>query len=238
MKSLHRSALMAGLVLAIPVTVFAQGSSGSSAATPAPASSPSSSSSSPSSAPASPAAGMQTLDARLLNQMHLNNQIEMRAGELAKANGSTREVRDFGGELEKDHKKADKELTDLAKKKGIELTDITSFASMAGEKKATSGSDSAMEMSPAMKDMADSLSAVEKLRSLSGTQFDREFLTQTISDHDRMIENLEGVKPQISDKKELSLIDSTAKTMQKHRAKAEKLLGKEPSRQNTGGSTK
>ncbi len=63
--------------------------------------------------------------AAVLNEVHQTNQNEIAAGKLAAKNGKSREVKDYGKTLEKDHTAADKKVTALAKQEKIDLATAT-----------------------------------------------------------------------------------------------------------------
>jgi len=60
--------------------------------------------------------------ADVLNKLHESNQKEIEAGKIAQKQGQSKEVRDYGKMLVKDHTAADKKVTGLAKKEKIPLT--------------------------------------------------------------------------------------------------------------------
>ena len=74
--------------------------------------------------------------ATLLGKVHQANQEEIAAGKLAQKSGTSRQVKDYGKMLEKDHTAADKKVTALAKQEKIQLAapasgtrDMSSMAS-------------------------------------------------------------------------------------------------------------
>jgi len=60
--------------------------------------------------------------ADVLNKLHQSDQREIEAGKIAQKNGQSKEVRDYGKMLVKDHTAADKKVTSLAKKEKIPLS--------------------------------------------------------------------------------------------------------------------
>jgi putative membrane protein len=60
--------------------------------------------------------------ADVLNKLHQSDQKEIEAGKIAQKNGQSKEVRDYGKMLVKDHTAADKKVTSLAKKEKIPLS--------------------------------------------------------------------------------------------------------------------
>lgn len=60
--------------------------------------------------------------ADVLNKLHESDQKEIEAGKIAQKQGQSKEVRDYGKMLVKDHTATDKKVTNLAKKEKIPLT--------------------------------------------------------------------------------------------------------------------
>lgn len=61
-------------------------------------------------------------EARLLNQLHTANQIEIAAGQLAAKNTTNPSINQFGTHLIQDHTADDRELVSLAKARGVTLS--------------------------------------------------------------------------------------------------------------------
>lgn len=59
--------------------------------------------------------------ATILNKLHLSNQKEIEMGKVAEKGGQSKDVRNFGKELVKDHTAADKKVATLAKEEHIDL---------------------------------------------------------------------------------------------------------------------
>ncbi|HET6150956.1 MAG TPA: DUF4142 domain-containing protein [Polyangia bacterium] len=59
--------------------------------------------------------------AEVLSKLHQSDQKEIEAGKVAKKNGQSKQVQDFGKMLIKDHADADQKVTALAKKQKIDL---------------------------------------------------------------------------------------------------------------------
>jgi putative membrane protein len=57
----------------------------------------------------------------VLGKLHQSNQKEIEMGKMAQKNGTSKEVKEFGKTLVKDHTAADKKVTALAKKEKVEL---------------------------------------------------------------------------------------------------------------------
>src|SRR5947209_240020 len=63
--------------------------------------------------------------ATVLGKLHQSNQQEIAAGKLAQKSGTSRQVKDYGKMLEKDHSAADKKVTAMAKQEKIDLASAT-----------------------------------------------------------------------------------------------------------------
>ena len=57
----------------------------------------------------------------VLGKLHQSNQKEIEMGKMAQKNGTSKEVKDFGKTLVKDHTAADKKVASLAKKEKFDL---------------------------------------------------------------------------------------------------------------------
>jgi len=92
------------------------------------------------------------------------NTADVETGELAMKKGSTKEIRDFGAMLARDHKNVRQQGRDLAKKLGVKPT--------------------APKPDPYAASHAE---AMKKLEALSGKEFDRAFLEHEVAYHDAVI---------------------------------------------------
>src|SRR5579872_2113039 len=63
------------------------------------------------------------METELLSAMHSADQIEIRAGELARSRGTIGEIRNFGVLLVRDHSDADRRIQSVAKQQHIRLTE-------------------------------------------------------------------------------------------------------------------
>jgi putative membrane protein len=66
--------------------------------------------------------------ADVLSKLHESNQKEIQAGKMAEKNGQSKQVKDYGKMLVKDHGAADKKVSALAKQETIELPALASAA--------------------------------------------------------------------------------------------------------------
>ncbi len=98
-------------------------------------------------------------ESELLSKMHMANQMEIKAGQLAESKGTTQEIRQFGALLARDHSYADKRITNLAKQQNIQLMEMPMSKSPDEKQK--------MEMQQQM---------MAGLEQAQGADFDRQFI--------------------------------------------------------------
>lgn len=140
---------------------------------------------------------------RSLMRLHEMGQGEIQVAELAKDHSSNDAVKTYAEKLIKDHTDADRTITADAKTKGWSF-------------------DGAQSAITAPEQVA-SAAEKAKLTALKGADFDREFLTQMVTDHDKVIALVADLKEhtngQLHD--DLSKIFDTVK---EHRKMAHDLL--------------
>jgi len=118
-------------------------------------------------APTEKSAKFSADEVKIVAHLHHVNQMEVTMGKDAKARG-TAAVKRYGEMLIKDHSTADKELTALAKKKGLAKIPA---ATPATEEEKTE-----------MKTQHDAMMGLKKLK---GADFDREYLRMMVEGHDK-----------------------------------------------------
>lgn len=109
-------------------------------------------------------------DAKTLAELQHSNVMEIEMGKLAKSNGSSKAVKDFGDRLVTDHKKAQEKTEEVAKQIGVKLPEED--ASMAGQDHDN----------------------MQKLKVLKGAAFDQAFVKTMADDHAKDIATLESEK--------------------------------------------
>ncbi len=132
------------------------------------------------------------------------NTWDVETGDIAATKGSTKEVRDFGAMLARDHKQVRQLGRDLAKKLGVTPTPPANFG-MA-------------------KDHAD---AVKKLESLKGKAFDRAFLEHEVAYHKAVIEAVNTtLLPSLQNQEAKDLVIKIAPAFKAHQDAAQNMLDK------------
>jgi putative membrane protein len=138
---------------------------------------------------------------RVLQQIHEINMAEVEVGRLAQEKGQSDDVRNLGKEIEKDHQDADKQVMDLAKKKGFNLQSSGMQMDQHGE-------------------------VVEHLSTVQPKQFDQQFLSAMIDGHGDAIKELSNAPMQIQDKDTKDLINEILPEMLDHYEKASTTLAR------------
>jgi putative membrane protein len=183
---------------------------------------------------------------KLVHKMHHANVMEIEMGGLAQRNGASDAVKRYGQMLVEDHKKADVDLLNVASKMGISMAEPGKPAGRAdgmGDKhekmeqpdaktpprdmndKARSdgmrgsGGDAMADKGRVMKDgeMRDHKMMMKTLETLKGPEFDRQFLTMMIRDHQKDIDEAKRGRAAMRGQDELArLIDQQLPVLQKH----------------------
>jgi putative membrane protein len=144
--------------------------------------------------------------ATVLGKLHHSNQMEVAAGKLAEEKGQSKEVKSFGKTLVTDHSASDKKVMALAKSEKIDL--------------------------PAEAAKPDEM--MDKLKSASGAEFDKNFAKDMLADHEKDISEMKEARDKTSDAKLKSLLTATLPVLEKHRDLAQKLVDKGASASASG----
>lgn len=134
------------------------------------------------------------------------NTWDMETGALASTKATSKEVRDFGAMLVRDHRVVRQQGRDLAAKLGVQPTPPKDFA-MA----------------------ADHAAALKTLRSAEGNAFDRAFLAHEVAFHKAVIDAVNAsLLPALKNEEARSLVTKVAPAFQAHMLAAQNLLDKLP----------
>ena len=132
------------------------------------------------------------------------NTWDIETGELAAKNGSTKQIRDFGAMLARDHKMVRQQGRDLAKKLGVTPTPPKDFA-MAKDHDA----------------------AMKKLESLKGKEFDKAFLQHEVGFHKAVLDALSNtLLPALQNAEVKDLVTKVAPAFKAHEDAAQNILNK------------
>jgi putative membrane protein len=133
------------------------------------------------------------------------NTSDIETGELGAKKGSTKEIRDFGAMLARDHKNVRQQGRDLAKKLGVTPTPPKD--------------DDGMKSHAAV---------MKRLNSLSGAEFDKAFLQNEVGYHDAVIGAVtKTLLPAIQNAELKNLVTKVAPAFVAHRDAAKNLLDKQ-----------
>ena len=139
----------------------------------------------------------QTKTADVLARLHHANAVEIRLGDLADAKAEAPGVRQYGQQLVRHHRDADKMVMDLAKQENLTLE----------TKHASSDTETS-----------------QRLKQARGAEFDREFLNTMVTDHENVISMVKQAASESSDAKLKQLLEKLLPTLEEHRDHAKGLL--------------
>ena len=145
----------------------------------------------------------------VLSQIHQANLMEITLAKMAEEKASMSEVRAYADQLVQDHTNVDSTVVAMAQKGGAHLQDGAA-ANREGQH-----------------ENAQAKQLEQKLRSATGPDFDRLYLQQTSSDHDRLIRKLQQEREDASDDELEALIDKTIPILEQDRELAQILMKKE-----------
>lgn len=162
-----------------------------------------------SSTSSSPETSSNKTTAAILSQIHQVNLNEIAIGKVAEEKASSSEVRAYADQLVQDHTNVDQMVVAMAQKDGVHLRNSVPGSSE-GRREGRHGK-----------------LVEQKLSSASGAAFDRRFLQQTSSDHERLMRSLQQDREDASDDDVEALIDKIMPILQQHRDLAQILMKKE-----------
>ncbi len=135
------------------------------------------------------------MESQVLNDLHRSNQMEMAMGQMAKDQGYTQRVRQYGEQLINDHEEADKRTQDVANQQNITLAETN-------------------QGHPAN---------THKLSSLKGIEFDRAFAKAMLEDHNKDVKKLEDAQKKLTDSPVKDLVDQVLPVLRDHQRTANDL---------------
>ena len=133
------------------------------------------------------------------------NSWDIETGAIAAKKGSSKEVREFGAMLARDHEVVRQQGRDLVKKLGVKPTPPTDFALAKNH-----------------------AAALRTLEARSGAAFDRAFLEHEVSFHKAVIDAVNGsLLPALKNEEARALVTKVAPAFQAHMLAAQALLDKQ-----------
>ncbi|ATB50633.1 DUF4142 domain-containing protein [Corallococcus macrosporus] len=157
----------------------------------------------------------------LLDRLHLANQNEIKAGQLAQQRSQNPDVKAFGAIMMKAHTALDQKLTSYARSKGLKLAETPKPMNDAEEAA-----------------MAKSKATMEQLQVIRGAPFDSAYLASQVTGHDAvlgMVHTAQKALPKASPEL-AAMLDDLDKQVPAHRHQAWSMLGKLGDETGVGGS--
>ncbi|HEU4754174.1 MAG TPA: DUF4142 domain-containing protein, partial [Armatimonadota bacterium] len=148
------------------------------------------------------AARMAPQDVKFMKDAAQGGMAEVQLGKMAAQKGASSDVKQFGQRMADDHSKANQELMDLAKQKGVALPSDTGAAHKA---------------------------LMSRLSRLSGAAFDRTYMGEMVKDHTKDVREFQHAAQTAKDADLKAWAGKTLPTLQDHLKMAKEIdagLGK------------
>ena len=157
--------------------------------------------------------------------------VEVRMGQLAMERAQNPQVKQFGQRLVDDHKKASQDLRQIAKRKGMDLPEpsdrIAGIDTDADRTPVRGDTDNdadrtevrektSKEAAKAEGEHAGHKAQLKKLEGLSGTDFDREFVSMAVKEHQQDVSKFEKASEKCEDTELKAWIQKTLPTLRDH----------------------
>jgi len=150
-------------------------------------------------------------------------QMEVEMGQLAQQKGQSSEVKNLGSTLVRDHTLANQKLQQLASSRNITLdrsswNDTSATSTTSTDRTSTDRTLSSTDRTGEKhaQEHAKHHQGLEKLRSQSGAEFDKAFVTMAIKDHKKDIAEFEKCRNDVTDADVKAFIDQTLPTLRNH----------------------
>jgi predicted outer membrane protein len=167
-----------------------------------------------------PTKAQKKFEQQTLAKLHLINQHEIDAGNFAQERAQSDQVKNYGGTLVTDHQQLDRNITSFAERNDMMVPN-------AGD-----GSNAQLDK---MQQKNEAMS--ERLKGLSGAQFDRAFATAMVQGHQQAVQLVRNALSQAQDAQFKSLLTDTLPVLQKHLQLAQQLQSQTAGRTSSGAST-
>ncbi|HJS87065.1 MAG TPA: DUF4142 domain-containing protein [Acetobacteraceae bacterium] len=138
---------------------------------------------------AASAAQLSPQDQQFVKQAAQGGMEEIQSGQLAEQKGASPAVRQLGQTLVADHTMADNQLKQIAQQQGFTLPQSTD---------------------------QEAQQELQKMKSLSGQQFDKQFIDEQIEDHEKTIQLFQNEAQNTQDPALRNFAQSTIPVLQKH----------------------
>ena len=152
----------------------------------------------------SAAASTKQITAKVLSRIHQADLTEIALAQMAEEKASSDEVRAYAVQLIEDHTNVDQSVKAMASKTDVNLRNGSARHQTADEKQLE-----------------------RKMKSANGADFDKMFLKETRTDHQRLISKLQQAREDASDDDLEALIDKVVPILQQDQQLADTLTRKE-----------
>jgi putative membrane protein len=141
----------------------------------------------------------------LVATLHQINLMEIDAGTMARSRGATRDVREFGTMLARDHAESDRLLATIAAEDKLDLNGPIP--------------------AEVRRSLDRAMTELDNLANVTGTRFDRRFARAMLDDHRDAIEMLQAATPGIDETKLRGFLLDLVPTLRAHERAAAHILG-------------
>jgi len=161
---------------------------------------------------------------QFIRKAAMGGQMEVEMGQLAQQKGQSSEVKNLGSTLVRDHTQANQKLQQLASTRNITLdksswNDTSAASTTSTDRTSTDRTLSSTDQTGGAKhaqEHAKHQQELQKLRSQSGAEFDKTFVTMALKDHKKDIAEFEKCRNDITDADVKAFIDQTLPTLRNH----------------------
>ncbi len=163
---------------------------------------------------------------QFIRKAAMGGHMEVEMGQLAQQKGQSSEVKNLGSTLVRDHTQANQKLEQLASSKNITLdksswndTSTSTTSATSADRTSTDRTLSSTEHTGSAKhaqEHAKHQQELQKLRSQSGAEFDKAFVTMALKDHKKDIAEFEKCRNDVTDADVKAFIDQTLPTLRNH----------------------
>jgi putative membrane protein len=137
-------------------------------------------------------------DRSTIQRLHDGNQVQIQVGQLAKEKGASKASRDLGKLLIADHEAVEAQLDVHMKKRGSDIKSLASTTSVDADH--------------------------DLLATKSGTDFERAFGLQVVTDQQKLIDMLESARIETADDELRAIYDALLPTLRKHMTAARDIV--------------
>ena len=160
---------------------------------------------------------------QFIGKLNHKNRMHLDLGSMAQGQAASSKVKMLADRMVKDHTRLDSLLFEYAAEQSVAVADAERAFGQLMETSMT-----AQGETPRKPWKAEDEEKMDRLRSMTGPQFDRQFLSTIASGSQRMVGFLEQYKASQDDKKVKRLVDKFISTFRSHQREAEKLQGSLP----------